>query len=263
MNSPMTVRKLYDFLSNRIPKALSCPWDNDGLMLSPDGEAPVGKVLIALDVTEDVADRAIAEGYDVILSHHPLIFHGMKAVDGDDTTSRKVIRLVRAGVAVMSFHTRLDTVEGGVNDTLAARLGLSAVDAFGVNDNPAGACMGRVGTLPSPMTVTDFARRLKDILGAPAVWVGDADRPVFRVAVLGGGGDSEVEAARRAGADTYVTGELKYHQLCDAPYNGMNLMAAGHFHTEFPVCDVLAAWVREAAPDAAVTVHMSDRIAVV
>ncbi len=259
----MTVRELYDHLNARIPKSLSCPWDNDGLMVCPDGDAPVGKVLVALDATEDMVDYAIAEGYNVILAHHPMIFRGVKSVDGDDTTSRKVIRLIRAGVAVMSFHTRLDTVEGGVNDTLAARLGLTDVTAFGDNDNAEGACMGRIGSLPAPMALPDFARLVKDTLGAPAVWVGDAGRPVSRVAVLGGGGDSDAEAARRAGADTYLTGELKYHQLCDAPYGGMNLMAAGHFHTEFPICEVLAAWVKEAVPKVTVTVKVSDRILVV
>ncbi len=259
----MTVRELYDHLNARIPKTLSCPWDNDGLMVCPNGDAPVTKVLVALDATEAVADHAMAEGYQVILTHHPMIFRGMKSVTGDDTVTRKTIRLIQAGVAVMSFHTRLDTAAGGVNDTLAARLGLTDVSAFGDNDNPAGACMGRIGSLPAPMALADFARLVKDTLGAPAVWVGDADRSVSRVAVLGGGGDEDADAARLAGADTYVTGELKYHQLCDAPYGGLNLIAAGHYHTEFPICEVLAAWVKEAAPEATVTVMASDRILVV
>lgn len=259
MENRLTVSALYDFLNARIPKELSCPWDNDGLMVCPDRQAPVTKVLVTLDATEDMVDFAITEGYDVILTHHPMIFHGMTAVDGHDTASRKVIRLIRAGISVMSFHTRLDTVEGGVNDTLAACLGLTDVTSFGDSDNAAGACMGRIGSLPSPMSIADFTKQVKNILHAPVTWVGDAGRPVSRVAVLGGGGSGDEAAARLAGADTYLTGELKYNQLCDAPYSGMNLLAAGHYHTEFPICRVLAEWVRQLSPDLTVTVCGSDR----
>lgn len=262
MTNTPTVRELYDHLNERIPRTLSCPWDNDGLMICPDGDAPVSKLLVTLDATEEMVDLAIAEGYNAILTHHPLIFHGVKAVDGGDTVTRKAIRLIRAGVSVMSFHTRLDTVAGGVNDTLAARLGLVDVTPFGDNDNPAGACMGRIGSLPSPMALRDFAAQVKDVLGAPAVWVADAGRSVSRVAVLGGGGSGDEAAARAAGADTFLTGELKHNQLCDAPYGGMNLLAAGHYHTEFPVCDELAALVKAWAPDLTVTVRPSDRVLV-
>lgn len=231
----MTVRNLYRALDARIPRELSCEWDNDGLMCCPDGEREARRVLVALDVTDRVVDRAIAEGYDVILSHHPLIFKGLRAVGGEDPLSAKVIKALRAGVCVMSFHTRLDALTGGVNDTLAALLGLCEVETFGQN----GETIGRVGMLPSPMTVREFAELVKQTLGTPAVFYGDAGLPVHRVAVLGGSGDDDVEAAREAGADTYLTGTLKYHQLTDAPEGDINLLMAGHFYTERPVCRVL------------------------
>lgn len=276
----ISVGDLFAALEARIPRSLSCSWDNDGLSCCPDLTAPVTGVVIALDLTSEVIDLAEATGSSVILTHHPLIFKGLTAVNGQDLGSRQVIRMLRAGISSMAFHTRLDTVTGGVNDVLAARLGLTNVTPFGFSDNSAGACMGRVGTLPSPMDPADFATFLAKTLAVPAapgdpslIWHLDpvnaavtyaaCGRPVHRVAVLGGGGDSEVEAAMAAGADTYVTGDLKYHQLCNAPDGTINLYAAGHYFTEFPVCPMLGAWVKEICPAIPVHILGGSRIATV
>ncbi len=271
-NNPnsVTVRALYDALDARIPRTLSCPWDNDGLACCPTPDAPVRGILVALDATEDVLALASASGCNVILTHHPLLFKGLKAVTGTDTGSRKVIRMIREGVAAMSFHTRLDALEGGVNDILAARLGLTNLTPFGDDDNPAHAPIGRVGELPAAMSLADFAARVKSVLSvpatlgesciehltpmSPAVTYVSAGRPVRRVAVLGGSGQDDLDAAAAVGADTYVTGELRYHQLCDAPYEGVNLVRAGHYFTEFPVCELLAALAASVCPG--VPVHI-------
>ena len=227
----MTVSELYTALNERIPRHLSCDWDNDGLMCCPDADAPVRRVLVVLDITAAMVEKAIAEGYDLIVSHHPLIFSPLRAMDPGDSVAKKVIRLLRAGVSAMSFHTRLDAVEGGVNDVLAEALGLLDVEAFG----PENERIGRIGTLPEVLTLDDFAARVKDITGADCVQYVDAGLPVHRVAVLGGSGSDDVAEAKRAGADTYLSGELKHNHLTDAPERGMNLIAAGHFHTENPV----------------------------
>ncbi len=238
----MTVCELYAYLNEKIPASLSCDWDNDGLMCCPLPNNTVKKVLIALDVTAEVVRQAIAGEYDVILSHHPLIFSPLRSVEPNDHVARKVIDLVRAGIAVMSFHTRLDAVSGGVNDALAEALELQNIEIFGEN----GETIGRVGMLEKPITLAEFAARIKQATGADAVQVSDAGKPVYRVAVLGGSGSDDVRAARKAGADTYVSGELKHNYLTDAPECGMNLVAAGHFYTENVVCDRLRAWVLEA-----------------
>lgn len=245
----MTVQQLYQFLEDRLPRSLSCGWDNDGLSCCPDPLTPVRRVLISLDPTEDAVRVAAEEGYTVLLTHHPLLFRGLKAVNGGDTGSRKVIRLIQAGVTAMAFHTRLDAADGGVNDTLAALLGLEQILPFGDTEgedaNPAGKPIGRIGTLPCPESLDDFARRVKAALHLPGLLCAGCGKPVHRVAVLGGAGDDDVYAAMAAGADTYLTGELRYHHLCDAPFSGMNLLAAGHYHTEFPVTAVLARMVED------------------
>lgn len=244
----MTVREMYAYLESKIPRALSCDWDNDGLMCCPDDTREVRRVLVALDVTAAVAEKAIAEGYDLIISHHPLIFRPLKALSVGECVADKVIRLLLSGVSVMSFHTRLDAVTGGVNDVLADRLGLLDVVTFGAD----GEAIGRIGTLPEAMTLEGFARLVKDVTGAPYVQISDAGRPVRRVALLGGGGASDLPAAAAAGADTYLTGELKHDQLTDAPDRGVNLVMGGHFYTENPVCDRIVEILKEA--DASLTV---------
>ncbi len=269
----MTVDELYNELDRRIPPTLSCSWDNDGLSVCFDPAALITGVVVALDITDEVIDLAISTGCNVIVTHHPLLFHGLKAINGRDLGSRRVLKLFCHGVAAMSFHTRLDTLAGGVNDTLATVLGLSDVTPFGDDDNPAGQAMGRMGTLAAPMSLESFAARVREVLSVPDLLeTGDAGiiphlspmppigtyagcgREVYRVAVLGGGGDGDASAAEAAGADTYVTGDLKYHQLCDAHAGSLNLIAAGHYFTEFPVCLPLARMIREICPG--VPVHI-------
>ena len=252
----MTVHELYTFLNDKIPTSLSCDWDNDGLMCCPDGDRKVGRVLIALDITAAVVDQAIAGGYDVVLSHHPLIFKPLKALNSYDPVAKKVIRLMQAGISAMSFHTRLDAVVGGVNDTLANALELCEVVPFGEN----GEEIGRIGMLTSPMSLCDFAERVKAVTGAPCVQIADAGRLVSRVALLGGGGAGDADAARMAGADTYLTGELKHNQLTDAPEYGMNLIAAGHFYTENLICERLRELVSKADPK--IEIYITDSNAV-
>lgn len=255
----MKVRELYCELEKRIPASLSCEWDNDGLMCCPDGNKIVKKVLIALDVTGKTVDYAIENKYDLIISHHPLIYRGIKALDGEGYVSAKLLKLVSAGVSVMSFHTRLDAVEGGVNDKLAALLSLKNTEALFEDGIP----LGRVGDLDEKMSVEDFAKKVKEILGAPFVLLSDANREVQRVAVVGGNGGDLIGTAKKAGADTFVSGRIDYHSMTDAPdYNSsaINLIEAGHFYTEDPVCEVLKNFVAEIDPDIECDLYYSNII---
>ena len=246
----MTVRELYAFFDAKIPRALSCDWDNDGLMVCPDDTKEVRRVLVALDITAAVAEQAIKEGYDLVVSHHPLIFHPLKAVAPGEATVNKVIRLLTSGVSAMSFHTRLDAVGGGVNDVLANAIGLQNVVPFGKD----GEEIGRIGTLPTAMELKDFAALVKEVTGAPYVQISDAGKLVSRVAVLGGGGAGESGAAAAAGADTYLTGDLRHDQLTEAPERGMNMVQGGHFFTENLVCDRIRDLLLEA--DSTLTVDV-------
>ncbi|MBQ8140716.1 MAG: Nif3-like dinuclear metal center hexameric protein [Clostridia bacterium] len=252
----MKVIELYKFLDKKIPSSLSCEWDNDGLMCCPDEKKEVRRVLVTLDVTSGAVEKAKSENCDVILSHHPLIFKGIKSITPSECVPAKAIELIRSGIAAMSFHTRLDALAGGVNDVLASKLGLHNTVPFGVG----GEAIGRVGTLELPMKPEVFAELVKKALGAPAVLLADAGRDVYTVALLGGEGGDDIDAARAAGADTYVSGRLGYHAMTDAPENKINLIEAGHFYTEFPVCDFLASLVKRADRNIECVPFFSNRI---
>ena len=229
----MTVYELYDHMNKLIPSSLSCEWDNDGLMCCPDGKRKVNRALVCLDVTNDVIAEAVRGSYDVIVSHHPFIFRGLKSLDEADLIPSKAMTLIREGISVMSFHTRLDALCGGVNDKLCEILSIE-------NAAPFGDGIGRIGTLSQETDLFDFARSVKEKLSAPVVQVADAKKPAYRVAVLGGSGKDELFAAIAAGADTFVSGELGHHTLTDAADMGINLIEAGHFYTEDHIMSMLS-----------------------
>ncbi len=225
----MTVDSIYKKICERIPESLREPWDNDGLMCSSDTDKEVKRAIITLDVTEGIVDYAIANNIDLIVSHHPLIFKPLASVTEDSHIARKVIKLIKNDVSVISLHTRADKVEGGVNDILAETLGLRNAEPFGEGD------LGRIGTLDEELTMEDFSYLLKGLLDCDGVKVSDACIPVSRVAVVGGDGKDFVKDALKLGADTYVSGRIGYNVMEEAEEMGINLIEAGHFFTEHPV----------------------------
>ena len=254
----MKALALYQYLDDRIPSSLSCEWDNDGLMCCSNPDREVRRVLLALDVTEDVVEMAVQGRYDAIVSHHPLVFRPVNALNGETGVQRKLIKLIKNDITAMSFHTRLDAVEGGVNDELAKILALDDVKPFG----PEGEKMGRLGTNPAPLPLDCFAKCVGDVLGAPAVLY-SGNKKVRRVAILGGNGDDFISAAIEAGADTLVSGRLGYHPMTDAKECGINLIEAGHYYTERPVLSVLAQMVKQADGAVEIVIAESNTIGIV
>ena len=256
----MTVIELYNKLSEIIPASLSCPWDRDGLESCPEPHREVGKVLISLDVTNEVIDKAISEGADVIISHHPLFFGGLGNVNALTFDGARAVKLAKNNIAVMSFHTRLDALSGGVNDILAGILGLENVSIVGDE----GIC--RIGELADELDLADFAKAIKDKLSSgdgereASVAICPAGKKVKRVAVLGGSGGDDIKVAAAAGADTFVTGELKYHERLSATDFGVNLICAGHFFTEYPVCAFLEKTVKDICQGVETEVVFSNKI---
>lgn len=227
----MKVRELFEQLEKIIPPALSMEWDNDGLMVSADPERELTRALVSLDATHEVVEYAVDNGFDLILTHHPLIFKGLNSVNPDAPVPQKVIKCVQYGITVMSFHTRLDVLDGGVNDALAYILGLKNVVKYGE--------LMRVGELDRLMAAEDFAELVRESLGCDYVnYVGGHD--VKKVALVGGDGKDYYKDALQSGADVYLTGSLNYNMMVEAAEEKMNVVEAGHFYTEHPVCKVLA-----------------------
>ena len=253
----MTVKELYLKISERIPAHLACEWDNDGIMSSSDLSAEVSSVLVALDVTEEIVDYAISRKFDLIISHHPLIFKPVGSVNEENHITRKVIKLISNNVSVFSFHTRADKVEGGVNDLLAEAIGLVDIEPFGEEG------LGRIGTLPEETTLEEFCNDVKISLEADGVRFADAYNPVRRVAVVGGDGKDFVRDAISDGADTYLSGRIGYNVMEEAAEMGINLVEAGHYFTEQPVCEFFASLVTSLDENVRVEVANSNMIRLV
>ena len=235
----MTIQELYTYLSELAPKALSCDWDNDGLMAAADLTHEVKRVLISLDATEAAVKYAAANGFDVLLTHHPMIFKGVKSVTPVTLDGRRILAALTGGVTVMSFHTRLDAADGGVNDALCHALGLKPDGVFGDEEAPT---LGRLATLEQGMTLRDLAVHVKACLDAPMVKLTaqDADKVVTRIALCGGDGKGFTYPALAEGAEVLITGNSGYNFAEDGSECGIATIEAGHFETEEPVCAVLA-----------------------
>lgn len=253
----MTVKELYEKINEKIPETLRLPWDNDGIMCCTDSTAPARRVLVALDVTEEVVDYAINGGFDLIISHHPLIFKPLSSLSDENHISRKVIKLINSGVSVFSFHTRADIVEGGVNDILADIVGLYSAEPFGEGG------LGRIGVLDEECSLEDFASSVKLSLGVDSLRVSDGYNTVKRVAVVGGDGKDFIKDAILAGADTFVSGRIGYNVMEEASEMGINLIEAGHFFTEHPVTEFFANIIGHISPEIYVQIVNSNLIKII
>ncbi|MBQ9348687.1 MAG: Nif3-like dinuclear metal center hexameric protein [Oscillibacter sp.] len=249
-----TVREIERFLYGLAPRETAMEWDNVGLLVG-DPEAEATRILVSLDITEDVVREAEERGCQVIVAHHPVMnctWHRVQTIRTDDFRGRLLRLLVKENVAAVCMHTNLDRAAGGVNDCLAAALGLENVEEL-----PSGDGVCRMGTLPAPMPLDEFAGTVLEALDCAGLRYADGGRQVYRVAVGGGACGEYAEAALRAGCDTFVTADVKYHDFLDARAMGLNMVDAGHYPTENPVCKALQRWLREAFPG--VEVELSAR----
>ena len=251
----MTAREIEQALFTFAPKKLAQSWDNVGLLVG-DPDAPVDSVLVALDITRPVVEEAMENGVDLIVAHHPVMncaWHPVQSVRMDDAQGWILASLLRDGISAICMHTNLDSAQGGVNDALADRLGLRHVAPL-CEDG-----LGRIGELERPEELAVFAGRVKVALGAGCVRYADGGRMVRRVAVGGGACGEFAPLAASMGCDTFVTADLKYHDFQNAGALGLNLVDAGHFPTENPVCLVVAELLRKNFPELKVILSQRHR----
>lgn len=229
----MTVRDILQYIDRIAPFATAEEWDNPGLLVGSSNQE-VSRILVALDATAGALEAAKAMGAELIITHHPVIFAPLRQLDGNGLP----YRLAADGIALVAAHTNLDKADGGVNDTLAACLGLADVTI--ATDG-----MTRIGVLPEAEDATAFARRVAAALDTPVRVCGN--RPVRTVAVCGGSGGDFIPALVGQ-VDAFVTGEVKHHQWLEANGADLTLVEAGHYATEVPVVDTLCQQLQEAFP---------------
>lgn len=237
----MTIEQLIEKLNIDVPPDLSMPWDNDGIDLLPNKDNEVTRVLCALDCTSVAIERAKAFGCNVIITHHPLIYKPLGAISYADSVGRRVIECIKNGISVISFHTRLDIVENGVNDTLASLLGIQNTESF--------IPYGRVGQVEK-QSFSEFAAKVASALklDANTIPMVMSKETVSRVAVISGSGKSDIDAVLACGADTFVTGEVMHSNMIDCKELGLNLICGTHYATERIIVPSLADVIRKYVP---------------
>lgn len=243
----MKCQTVIDMLERLAPKKMAEDWDNPGLLAgSPLQE--VRKVMTCLDVSIPVVEAAIEASADMIVAHHPMIFKGVRHLRTDLYDGRMFQLLLSHNIAVYAAHTNLDIAPGGVNDVLAKAVGLENIEPFIITDAANNFSLGRIGYLAEKKSLYEFAEQVKRGLCIEHVRIVlGADKPIRKVALCSGAGAEFIAKAAFKGADAYLTGDVKYHEAQKAVQQGISVIDAGHFGTEFPMVQVLAEYLREEA----------------
>lgn len=228
----MKLENMIGLLEEIAPLDTQENWDNSGIQLT-SGPMEIRKVLVTLEITDAVIEEAADENADMIITHHPLLFSGIKAVDFRSVIGSYVVKLLNMGISVYSCHTPFDKVKGGNNDFLADLIGLQDVDGFHTDEGID--MIGRVGTLPKPMTLKALRKLLAKKLDMELSQVraaGKGDMSISKVGICTGAGADLMELAVKNGCQLLITGDVKYHEAQDAKARGMAVIDAGHYGTE-------------------------------
>ena len=246
----MKVKEIISVIESFAPLSIQESWDNSGLCVgSPEDE--VTSVLMGLDCTPQLVDEAIACGADMIITHHPLIFSGLKKITPDNQVGAAVIKAIKAGIAIYAAHTSADKVIAGVSGAMAARLCLKDVQIL--DEDGEGTGLGVVGNLPEPLSAAEMTALVKESFGLKVL---KSSRPldgtISRVAMCGGSGGSLIGAARKSGAQLYISGDISYHNFFTE--EGFMIMDIGHYESEIEIVDILFSLIKKNFPTFAVRI---------
>ncbi|MBQ1846617.1 MAG: Nif3-like dinuclear metal center hexameric protein [Clostridia bacterium] len=231
----MKTAELYGKICEIIPEELCCSWDNDGLSVLPSKDHESRRILFALDPTLSCIEYAKDNGFDTVITHHPLLFRPLGELNGSGAVSRRALKLISYGIAHMSFHTRFDSYVGGTNSVICELFGIKDAVRFG----PLGEEVGRCGNIRET-SFDRFAAKVRKTLGPDHFSASRAKEKISKIAVCTGSGSDMTAPAIAAGADLLLCGELGYHETLDARELGLSVICAGHYETEFPAVSALA-----------------------
>ena len=235
-----SVSEVCAFLDELAPSDLAEDWDNVGLLIGRS-DVDVRQALTCLTLTPDVAEEAIRLPVQLVVSHHPVLFHGTKRIVENDVEGRMLLDLIEAGVAVYSAHTRYDSARQGINQQLAEAFGLHDISPLRSSEASPALGSGRVGYLQSPVKHSDFLETVRETCRATYLeYTGSDDSPVRHVAVACGSAAEFLDDAILAGCDTFVTGEARFHSALAARQRAVSLILVGHHASERPAMEWLA-----------------------
>lgn len=244
----MKISEVTDYLEQKFPLRLQEDFDNCGVQCG-DVEQEISGALVCFEMSDSVIDEAIAMNANLVISHHPLMLkRGICKIEPKDRVGRILCKALSHNMVVYSMHTNIDSAEGGGNDVFAEKLQLLDVRVLVPSEQTDLADkngLGRIGVLPTPMSVSDFLHFVKDKMGLHTLrYYGDQDKTIAKVAVCGGGGSSFIEDAMAAGADAYVTGDIKYHDFFRADKK-MLIADIGHYEGEFYIKEIIYKAIKE------------------
>lgn len=268
----MLCKDIIKIIEKDYPPRYALSWDNVGLLAGRD-DKEVSKIYVALDATDEAIDQAITAGADMLVTHHPLIFSGMKQVNNQNFIGRRLLKLIRHDISYYAMHTNYDVK--GMADLAADYLGLrncQVLDVTGENESGDPEGIGRVGEIPfenlehkddanvketksggsyineraDGILLRDYCEEVKKAFSLDTVKVfGDLDQEIHRVAICPGSGKSDIDQAIAAGADVYVTGDIGHHEGIDAVARGLNIIDAGHYGVEHIFIGDMGKYLRE------------------
>lgn len=245
----MKAIQVLDALEQYAPLPLQDGFDNAGLQIGLTAEQEVTGALLCLDVTEAIIDEAEREGCNLIVAHHPLLFHGLKSVTGKSYVERCVIKAIRKGIGIYAAHTNLDNAQGGVNYRIAEKIGLANLSFLDTKPAAVPAGSGVIGDLPEEEDERDFLVRLKSLFGIQCIRHNMlCGRKIRRVALCGGAGGFLLPNAIEQGADAFLTGEVRYHDYFG--HEGEMLIAEmGHYESEQYTVEIFEEILRARLPE--------------
>lgn len=245
----MRVNDIIDVLDRLSPQSAALDWDNVGLM-EGDGDAVVKRILVTLDVDEASINKAVETGADMIVSHHPLIFNRIDRVTADCLTGRRLLALIRNGIACFSMHTNFD-ICGSMGDAAANTLGLSDTRTL-EEVMPDGSGLGKIADFYGSDVIKagQWAERVKKAFGLETVKIfGGLDKDVHRLALYPGSGSGAVDIALRKKSDILITGDIGHHSGIDAAARGLTIIDAGHYGIEHVFISYISDYIRKKLPE--------------
>lgn len=245
-----TVCEIWNVLSKWAPPELAESWDNTGLQVG-DPNAPVQRLMVALDATENVLEAASERKAQMVLTHHPLLFRPVSSLDISKQLPRLLAGFLHKKIALAAAHTNLDSTVGGVSDLLADALGLSDVKPLQTSEpNPPSVGLGRIGNLLYGCKLSEIMLKVSSMLRNPGLLVvGHPEQMITRVALCGGSGSDLWPMAVDEDADLFLSAEIKHHIAREAEQMGKAIIDAGHFYTEWPVVPAMAEYMKQQASD--------------
>lgn len=252
------IKEVMTALERFAPLPLQEGWDNAGLQIGLT-EVEVSGALLCLDVNEAIIDEAVSKGCNLVVSHHPLLFHGLKTISDADSVQRTVVKAIENRVAVVSMHTNMDNARGGVNFKIAEKMGLTNVDFFARKTvDGIEAVGGVIGEFSQPMDAAEFVAGVKKQFGVDCAMCNELlKRPVRRVAICGGAGDFLLDDAVKAGADAFVTGEMHYHVYFGREQQ-IQICVIGHYQSEQYTKEIFKTIIEDECPGVPVVMAQTN-----